>query len=99
MHLPMDKAEMVLRLLLEGNSVLSTERLTEVHHGTILKLLVLARERCEQLMARKIQNVAERDVECDEVWSFIEKKSACVPMMIRTWGDCYTLLRLSGTRS
>ena len=74
MYLPMEKAEMVLRLLLEGNSVSSTERLTGVHHGTILKLLVLAGERCERLMARKIRNLAVRDVECDEVWSFIGKK-------------------------
>ena len=42
MYLPVEKAEMVIRLLLEGNSVSSVERLTEVHHTTILKLLVLA---------------------------------------------------------
>lgn len=74
MYLPMEKAEMVLQLLLEGNSLSSTKRLTGVHHGTILKLLVLAGERCEKLMARKIRNIAVRDVECDEVWSFIGKK-------------------------
>lgn len=51
MYLPIEKAEMVLKLLLEGNSVSSVERLTEVHHGTILKLLVLAGERCERVMA------------------------------------------------
>jgi transposase-like protein len=79
MYLPIEKAEMVLRLMLEGNSVSSTERLTDVHHTTILKLLVLAGERCEKLMARKIQNVAVRDVECDEVWSFIGKKEKRVP--------------------
>jgi hypothetical protein len=27
------------------------ERITDVHHGTILKLLVLAGEKCEKLMA------------------------------------------------
>lgn len=36
MYLLIEKAEMVLRLLLEGNSVSSTERLTDVHHTTIL---------------------------------------------------------------
>jgi hypothetical protein len=34
MYLPIEKAEMVLRLLLEGNSVSSVERATEVHHTT-----------------------------------------------------------------
>lgn len=52
MYLPMDRAEMVLKLLLEGNSVSSVERVTGVHHGTILKLLVPAGERCEKIMGR-----------------------------------------------
>ena len=36
MYLPLEKAELVLSLLLEGNSVSSVERVTDVHHGTIL---------------------------------------------------------------
>ena len=71
MYLPIEKAEMVLKLLLEGNSVSSVERVTEVHHTTILKLLVLAGEKCERIMAEKIRNVKVQDVECDELWSFI----------------------------
>jgi len=55
MYLPIEKAEMVLRLLLEGNSVSSVERITDVHHATILKLLVLAGEKCERIMADKIR--------------------------------------------
>lgn len=74
MYLPVEKAEMVLRLLLEGNSVSSVERVTEVHHTTILKLLVLVGEKCERVMAEKVRNVQVRDVECDEVWSFVGKK-------------------------
>jgi hypothetical protein len=74
MYLPMEKAEMVLQLLLEGSSVSTIERVTGVHHGTILKLLVLAGEKCERIMSEKIRNVGVRDVECDEAWSFIGKK-------------------------
>src|ERR1035438_9589437 len=62
MYLPIEKAEMVLRLLLEGNSVSSVVRLTEVHQKTILKLLALAGEKCERIMAEKIRNVTVRDV-------------------------------------
>ena len=50
------------------------EPVTDVHHSTILKLLTLAGERCERIMADKLRNVEVRDVECDEVWSFIGKK-------------------------
>jgi hypothetical protein len=85
MYLPVAKAEMVLKLLLEGNSVSSVERITDIHHGTILKLLVLAGEKCERIMGEKIRNVKVRDVEADEVWSFIgRRKSAFAPMTIRT---------------
>src|SRR5437588_812775 len=74
MYLPIEKAVAVLRLLLEGNSVSSTSRLTEVHRDTILKLLVKAGEKSERVMAQRICNVQVRDVELDEVWAFIGKK-------------------------
>jgi IS1 family transposase/transposase-like protein len=93
MYLPIEKAEMVLRLLLEGNSVSSVERATEVHHTTILKLLVLVGERCERIMAEKVRNVQVRDVECDEVWSFIGKKQKRVgPGDSVLLGDCYVFV-------
>ena len=91
MYLPMEKAEMVLKLLLEGNSVSSVERLTDVHHGTILKLLVLAGEKCERIMAEKIRNVEVRDVECDELWGFHRQKGKARerPEDDPNFGDCY----------
>src|SRR5437764_4099934 len=42
MYLPLDKAELCLRLLVEGNSIRSTERITGVNRNTILDLLILA---------------------------------------------------------
>ena len=69
MYLPVENAEMVLSLMLEGNSISTIERVTGVHHSTILKLLALAGEKCERLMAVKVRNVQVRDVECDELWA------------------------------
>jgi IS1 family transposase len=95
MYLPIDKAEIVLRLLFEGNSVSSVERITEIHHTTILKLLVLAGEKCERVMAEKIRNVEVRDVECDELWSFIGKKQKRVrPEDDQNLGDAYTFVAI-----
>ena len=71
MYLPIEKAELVLKLLLEGNSVSSVVRLTEVHQKTILKLLVLAGEKCERIMAEKIRNFPVTEIQADEVWQFI----------------------------
>ena len=39
------------------------------------RLLVLAGEKCERIMARKIVNVKVRDVELDEVWSLGQEAS------------------------
>src|SRR5579863_8352497 len=95
MYLPMEKAELVLQLLLEGNSVSTIERVTGVHHGTTLKLLVLAGEKCERIMAQRIRNVQVRDVECDELWAFIGKKQKRVrPDDDQNLGDAYTFVAI-----
>src|ERR1051325_5928375 len=39
-----------------------------------MKLLVLAGEKYEKLMGRKVVNVPVRDVEVDELWGFVQKK-------------------------
>src|ERR1700722_11221840 len=69
MTIPMEKAILALRMLLEGSSVRSVERITELHRDTILKLLVVAGEKCEKIMGRHVRNIQVKDVECDEVWS------------------------------
>lgn len=70
----LDDIVLALRLLVEGNSIRSTERITGLHRDTILKLLVMAGERCEKLLGSLIVNVPVRDVECDEIWAFVGKK-------------------------
>jgi len=74
MYIPQEKAILALQLLLEGNSISSTARITGLDKNTIMKALVLAGERCERVMGRLIVNVPVKDVQCDEIWSFIFKK-------------------------
>jgi len=73
-YIPQHRIVLALRLLLEGNSLSSTERITELDRNTITKLLLLAGEKCEKLMGRVIVNVPVKDVECDEIWGFVQKK-------------------------
>jgi IS1 family transposase len=95
MYLPMDKAELILKMLVDGSSVSAIERITGVHHGTILKLLVLAGERCGRIMGQHVRNVKVRDIEMDEVWSFIGKKEKGVrPEDDQNLGDCYTFVAI-----
>ena len=70
MYLPMSEAELILKMLVEGSGVSTVERITGVHHTTILKLLALAGERCERLMEDRIKALPVADVQADEIWSF-----------------------------
>jgi transposase-like protein/IS1 family transposase len=95
MYVPTEKAELVLSMLLEGNSVSSVERITGVHHTTILKLLVIAGEKCERVMADTIRNVPVRDLELDELWSFLGKKQKRVRAEDdQNLGDCYVFVAI-----
>lgn len=86
---------MVLGMLLEGNSVSSVERITGIHKATILKLLVLAGEKCERIIGEKIRNVEVRDLECDELWSWIGCKQKRVrPGDDPNRGDFYTFVAI-----
>jgi transposase-like protein/IS1 family transposase len=74
MRIPLDKATMVLKLLVEGTSVRSIERVTQVHRDTILRLLTLAGERCSRLLDEKMRGLKCNFIECDEIWTFCFKK-------------------------
>jgi len=50
MTTPPDKALLALQLLFEGNSIRSTQRIAGIDQNTIMKLLVVAGEKCEKLM-------------------------------------------------
>jgi len=69
-----DKAIMVLRMLLEGSSVRSIERLTQVHRDTIIGLLVDAGQACERFLESTVKNVPVEDVQADEIWGFVNCK-------------------------
>jgi transposase-like protein/IS1 family transposase len=74
MRIPLDKATMILKLLVEGTSVRSIERVTQVHRDTILRLLILAGERCSRLLDEKMRGLKCNFIECDEIWTFCFKK-------------------------
>jgi transposase-like protein/IS1 family transposase len=71
MTVPEDKALLALQLLVEGNSIRSTERIVGIDRNTIMRLLVVAGEKCERLMTERICGLRVRHLECDEVWSYV----------------------------
>lgn len=68
------KALLCLKLLVEGNSVRSVERITEVHRDTVLHLLAVVGAHCARVMDEKIRNVQFEAIEADEIWGFVQKK-------------------------
>jgi transposase-like protein/IS1 family transposase len=95
MRISLDKAETILKLMLEGMSVRSIQRITGAHQKTILDLLVIAGEKCERIMNAKIKDVAVKDVEADEIWGFCKmKRNTKLHKGIDdpTVGDAYTFV-------
>ena len=94
-RVPETQALMVLRCLLEGNSVRSTARLCDVEPKTVLHLLNLASERCERLLGDKLRNVPVKNVQADEIWSFIGcKEKARRQEHDPSFGDCYCFVAI-----
>jgi transposase-like protein/IS1 family transposase len=69
-----DKALLCLNLLVEGNSVRSTERITGVHRDTILSLLETVGKKCIWIQENLVKDVKVNFVEADEIWSFVAMK-------------------------
>ncbi len=74
MIVPEDKALLAIQLLIEGTSIRSAERITGLHRDTIIRLLVLAGERCIALMDTKMRNLHCKRIQSDEIWTFVGKK-------------------------
>lgn len=74
MRLPMDKAISILKLMAEGMSVRSIERITGVHRDTILRLLLLAAEKITTKLRHKFENLVIERIQCDEIHCFVMKR-------------------------
>lgn len=74
MILSEEKALLCLKLLVEGNSVRSTERISGVHRDTVLSLLETVGKKSLWIQDQYVRNVKVGFVEADEVWSYISMK-------------------------
>ena len=91
-----DKQEIIIGGLVEGSSIRSIERMSGVHRDTIMRLLVRVGNTCEEIMDSTMKDLPCKDIEVDEVWSFVGKKQRHVkpeddPNEV---GDFYTFIAL-----
>lgn len=85
------KRASVLRCLIEGNSILSTSRITGVAKNTIVKLLADAGDACSSYMHEKMVNLPCKTLQLDEIWSFVGCKEAAKQTAIKEHqGDIWT---------
>ena len=95
MLLSLEKAVLCVSLLSEGSSIRSTERVSGVHRDTICRLLRVAGEKSEAILAGLVRKVECKDVQCDELWSFVgmkEKTRTRKQIADPEVGDAYTFL-------
>lgn len=86
------KRTAVVAALVEGNSIRSTARMTNVSKPTILKLLADLGEACAEYHDTHVRNVVARRVQCDEIWSYVgaKQKNVTEETAAQAWGDCWT---------
>lgn len=73
-RLPQAKREQILALLVEGNSIRATARITDVAFNTVLALIPVIGAACENYQHKIFHNLVCRYIQIDEIWSFVAKR-------------------------
>jgi len=88
-----ERRAMILRCLVEGNSIRSTVRMTGAAKNTITKLLVDVGSACAEYQDKTLVNLGCKRIQCDEIWAFCYAKAKNVPEDKRGqfgYGDVWT---------
>jgi len=64
----------VIACLVEGNSIRSTERMTNTHRDTVMRLMAQVGNNCAALMNEEMRNLSSKRIQVDEIWSYVQKK-------------------------
>lgn len=91
-RLDANRRSMVVRCLVEGNSINSTVRMTGVAKNTVLKLLVEIGSACSAFLDERMRNLTCQRLQADEAWSFCYCKQKQVTQEIaeeRIAGDVW----------
>ena len=96
-RLSTEKRAQILHLLVEGMSMQSVSRFTGASMVTIGRLLTLAGHACGLYHYDHVRNIpGKRDVQCDELWSFVYAKQKRAPH-VTPWdgaGNAWTFTAL-----
>src|SRR5712671_1841080 len=73
-RLSLARRTQIIGALVEGNSIRSTERMTDTHRDTIMRLMVEVGAGCAAIADAQMRNLNCRRIQCDEIWSYVGKK-------------------------
>jgi IS1 family transposase len=73
---PLARRTQIINCLVEGNSIRSTERMTDTHRDTVMRLLVEVGTGYAKIMDERMRELSCRRVQVDEIWSYVQKKQA-----------------------
>lgn len=73
-RLPLRTRAQVVSCLIEGNSIRSTERMTNVHRDTVMRTLVEVGKGCATIMDQEMRDLTCERVQVDEIWAYVQKK-------------------------
>ena len=95
-RLSLNRRTQIINCLVEGNSIRSTERLTDTHRDTIMRLMVQVGEGCAKLMDGQMRDLPCERIQVDEIWSYVGKKQARLARGDdrRRLGDMWTFVAL-----
>lgn len=75
-RLSLARRTQIIGALVEGNSIRSTERMTNTHRDTIMRLMGEVGNGCAKLHHEQMQNLSCKRIQCDEIWSYMKVKQA-----------------------
>lgn len=81
--MPLAKRAQIIGLLVEGNSISATCRITGAAKMTVLKLLADVGEACAKYQDENLRNLPCKRVQCDEIWAFVAAKKKNVPQHLK----------------
>jgi len=85
--LSIEKQILILQSLCEGNSIRSIERITNTHRDTIMRLLVSAGQKAQEIMDNTLVNLKCNEIQCDEIWTFVGKGDIRTRLLAHLNGD------------
>ena len=78
-RLSLERRAQILHLLVEGNSMRATARISGTSKNTVAKLLADVGSACLDYQDEHLRDLPCKRIQCDEIWSFCYAKDKNVP--------------------